>query len=118
HGISQSFTLMDKDLGYELRCADPIPFDAEYTRDLGYAAVKFLRSEESSRYGAVISFIGGRMQPQPFESLIVPETGRMRTRRVNVEGEAYECARRYMIRLEPEDFEDTQRLGSIAAAAG
>src|SRR5580700_10929887 len=47
--------LIDKDLGYELRCADPIPFDAEYTRDLGYGAVKFLRSEESARYGAVIS---------------------------------------------------------------
>jgi 6-phosphofructokinase len=30
-------TFIDKDLGYELRCADPIPFDAEYTRDLGYA---------------------------------------------------------------------------------
>ena len=40
-------TLIDKDLGYELRCADPIPFDAEYTRDLGYGAVKFLRSRGS-----------------------------------------------------------------------
>src|SRR5438045_8985571 len=80
-------SLMDKDLGYELRCADPIPFDAEYTRDLGYAAVKFLRSEESRNYGAVISFVGGRMQPQPFDTLIVPATGRMRPRTVNVEGE-------------------------------
>ena len=34
-GIKMTF--IDKDLGYELRCADPIPFDAEYTRDLGYA---------------------------------------------------------------------------------
>jgi 6-phosphofructokinase 1 len=33
--------LVDKELGYELRCADPIPFDAEYTRDLGYGAVQF-----------------------------------------------------------------------------
>ena len=41
-GIKMAF--IDKDLGYELRCADPIPFDAEYTRDLGYAAVKFLLS--------------------------------------------------------------------------
>src|SRR5438876_8625778 len=44
--------LIDKDLGYELRCADPIPFDAEYVRDLGYGAVKFLRSTESARSGA------------------------------------------------------------------
>src|SRR6202035_4659537 len=27
--LGMSTTLIDKDLGYELRCADPIPFDAE-----------------------------------------------------------------------------------------
>ena len=32
-------TIVDKTIGYELRCAPPIPFDAEYARDLGYAAV-------------------------------------------------------------------------------
>ena len=31
-------TLTHKNVGYELRCADPIPFDAEYCRDLGYSA--------------------------------------------------------------------------------
>src|SRR5262245_7105291 len=29
-------TISAKNIGYELRCADPIPFDMEYTRDLGY----------------------------------------------------------------------------------
>jgi 6-phosphofructokinase 1 len=111
-------TIIDKDLGYELRCADPIPFDAEYTRDLGYAAVKFLRTEESSRTGAIISFVEGKMLPLPFERMINPVTKRMQTRRVNVDGEAYECARRYMIRLERADFEDTQRLAKLAVAAG
>jgi 6-phosphofructokinase 1 len=109
--------LVTKDLGYELRSADPIPFDAEYTRDLGYAAVKFLRSEAAARAGAVISFLGGRMQPLPFDQLINPATGRVRTRLVDVDGEAYECARRYMIRLEPRDLEEPARLASLAAAA-
>jgi 6-phosphofructokinase 1 len=113
-----SVTLVDKDLGYELRCADPIPFDAEYTRDLGYGAVKFLRSEAAGRFGAIISFVGGGMRPLPFDQVIVPETGRMMPRKVNVDGEAYECARRYMIRLEPQDFQDVQRLTRLAAAAG
>ena len=36
-------TITNKNVGYELRCADPIPFDAEYCRDLGYGAVRFLR---------------------------------------------------------------------------
>jgi 6-phosphofructokinase 1 len=116
--LNLAVTLVDKDLGYELRCADPIPFDAEYTRDLGYGAVKYLRSEEAGRMGAVISFIGGRMQPLPFSKLIDPVTRRMPTRKVDVEGETYECARRYMLRLELRDFEEPQRLAPLAAAAG
>jgi 6-phosphofructokinase len=118
HELSLTLALVDKDLGYELRCADPIPFDAEYTRDLGYAAVKFLRSEDAGRFGALISFTAGRMKPLPFAELIVPTTGRMRPRKVEVEGEAYECARAYMIRLDEGDFEDPERLAALAAAGG
>jgi len=33
-------TIAAKNIGYELRCADPIPMDMEYTRDLGYCAAK------------------------------------------------------------------------------
>lgn len=110
--------LIDKDLGYEVRCADPIPFDAEYTRNLGYGAVKFLGSDLAARTGAVISFVGGRMQPLPFEEMIDPATRRMKPRRVDVKGAAYECGRRYMIRLEPRDFEDPQQTAALAAAAG
>ena len=40
----------------------------------------------------------------------------MRPRKVNVNGEAYEVARRYMIRLEAEDF-SADRLTGLAAAA-
>ena len=55
------------------------------------------------------------MQPLPFEQMINPETKRMKTRKVDVNGEGYECARRYMIRLEPRDFEDAARLAKLAA---
>jgi len=113
--LDLSITLIDKDLGYEMRCADPIPFDAEYTRDLGYGAVKFLQSEESAKYGAIISIVGGHLEPQPFEQMLNPETKRMTTRRVNVNGEGYACARRYMIRLNERDFNDPQKLAHLAA---
>ena len=112
-GIKMAF--IDKDLGYELRCADPIPFDAEYTRDLGYAAVKFLLSPEAEKYGAIISFVDGKMIPLPFDKMLNPKTGRMQTRQVNVDGEAYECACAYMIRLERDDFEDAKQLSRLAA---
>jgi 6-phosphofructokinase len=110
-------TFIDKDLGYELRCADPIPFDAEYTRDLGYGAVKFLLSPAAEKYGAIISFVDGKMTPLPFEKMLDPKTGRMQNRKVNVDGEAFECACAYMIRLEREDFEDAKKLAKLAATA-
>lgn len=106
--------LIDKDLGYELRCADPIPFDAEYTRSLGYGAIQFLRSEAATRFGAIISMIGGRMQPLSFDNMLNPKTERMLPRKVDVDGETYNCARHYMFRLEKEDFLDPETLSKLA----
>ncbi|MGA4579577.1 diphosphate--fructose-6-phosphate 1-phosphotransferase [Limisphaera sp. VF-2] len=113
--LGLKMTFIDKDLGYELRCADPIPFDAEYTRDLGYGAIKFILSPEAANYGAIISFIDGKMVPLPFDKMLNPETGRFNVRKVNVDGEAYECALHYMIRLERADFEDVAQLARLAA---
>ncbi|MFL5330099.1 MAG: diphosphate--fructose-6-phosphate 1-phosphotransferase [Gemmataceae bacterium] len=112
--LGMKMVIVDKDLGYELRCADPIPFDAEYVRDLGFGAMKFLRSPASANFGAVISFVGGRMQSLPFDTMINPATGRMLPRRVDVESESYECARRYMIRLDRTDFDNADNLAKLA----
>lgn len=109
-------TMIDKDLGYELRCADPIPFDAEYTRDLGYGAVKFLLSEESAKYGAIVSVVGGQLKPLVFEDMIDPKTLRMRPRIVDVDSVSYEAACKYMTRLEKKDFEDPATLTALAGA--
>jgi len=105
---------IDKDLGYELRSADPIPFDAEYTRDLGYGAVRFLASEEAAQHGAIISFVDGKMIPIPFEQMIDPRTQRMKPRKVNVESESFLCAKRYMVRLESGDLIDAGKLRALA----
>jgi 6-phosphofructokinase 1 len=115
--VDLNVTVIDKDLGYELRCADPIPFDAEYTRDLGYGAVKFLLSPDSARFGAIVSVVGGRLQPLPFDDMINPATGRMQARKVDIRGEGYQCARRYMIRLDQRDFAEPERLARLAATA-
>ncbi len=113
--LGLKFDMIDKDLGYELRCADPIPFDAEYTRNLGYGAVKFLLSPQAERHGVVITFVGGSMVPRPFEEMIDPTTRKMRPRLVDIHSETYEVARRYMIRLEKSDFDDPARLEKLAA---
>jgi 6-phosphofructokinase 1 len=114
--LGLSATMIDKDLGYELRCADPIPFDAEYTRDLGYGAVKFLLSDEAGKYGAIVSVVGGRLVPLRFEEMIDPATKRMRPRVVDTASVTFECAQEYMTRLEPADFADAGVLGGLAAA--
>jgi ATP-dependent phosphofructokinase / diphosphate-dependent phosphofructokinase len=104
-------TVMHKDIGYELRSAKPVPFDVEYTRTLGYGAVRYLLGGGS---GALIAVSGGRVQPVALESLLDPETGHIRTRSVDVRGEAYAVARDYMVRLEPPDFEEP-KLAQLAA---
>ncbi len=34
--------IVSMNIGYELRAADPIPFDIEYTKNLGYGAIRYL----------------------------------------------------------------------------
>jgi 6-phosphofructokinase 1 len=104
--------LVTKDIGYELRCADPIPFDMEYTRDLGYCAAQYLLDGGTD---AMVMLVDGRFRPQPFSEMLDPQTGRTRVRLVDPESEQYQIARRYMVRLRPEDVEDPDLLASVAS---
>ena len=90
-----------KNIGYELRAADPIPFDAEYTRNLGYSAVKFLLKGGT---GAMITFYEGRLKAIPFRKMIDPVTKKTKLRYVDIKSEPYMVGREYMVRLEKEDF--------------
>jgi 6-phosphofructokinase len=104
--------IVAKNIGYELRCADPIPYDMEYTRDLGYCAAKFLLSGGTA---AMVSMQAGRFVPVPFSELIDPATGRARLRLVDIASTRYAIARRYMIRLRRDDFDDPHELAKLAA---
>ena len=108
-------TIVAKNIGYELRCADPIPFDMEYTRDLGYCATKYLLSGGSA---AMISLQGGHFVPVPFSQMLDPATGKARIRMVDVHSTRYAIARRYMIRLRRDDFDDPHELAKFAATCG
>jgi ATP-dependent phosphofructokinase / diphosphate-dependent phosphofructokinase len=113
--LGMKATLVAKNIGYELRCADPIPYDMEYTRDLGYCAAKFLLAGGNA---AMISMQGGHFVPIPFSTLMDSETGRARLRLVDTHSTRYAIARRYMIRLRRDDFEDPHELAKFAATAG
>lgn len=108
-------TIVDKTIGYELRCAPPIPYDAEYARDLGYAAVRYLLKGGS---GAMITTQGGESQAVPFSEVVDEATGGARRRPVAVDTESYQVARDYMVRIGKKDFTEESWVARLAEAAG
>lgn len=91
-GIEMRFTA--ENIGYELRCREPISFDIEYTRLLGYGAVRFLLEGH-----------GDIMVVRDFDNLAyVPITnmlgkeGTLRTRKVDISSDVYKVASSFMIR--------------------
>ncbi len=108
-------TIVDKTIGYELRCAPAIPYDAEHARDLGYAAVSYLMAGGS---GAMITMQNGEFNPVPFGAVIDSSTGRGTLRNVDVTAESYRVARDYMVRISPKDFIDEAWVEKLAQASG
>lgn len=112
---SLKMTIVAKNIGYELRCADPVPFDMEYTRDLGYCAAKYL---DEGGNAVMITIQDGHFRPLLFSEMMDPTTGKTRVRMVDINAERYKIARRYMIRLRRDDFDDPHSLAKFAATAG
>jgi len=104
-------TIIAKDIGYELRCHPPLSYDREYTRYLGFSAVRFLVGGGS---GAMIMLKDGVCHPIKFVDLLDPKTGKTRIRTVDIDSDDYHMARRYMIRLEQEDLQG-ETLKKLAA---
>lgn len=103
--------ITSKDLGYELRCSDPVAFDIDYTRSLGEAAVAFLLEGGTN---ATVTIQGTRVVPIPFDEMMDQETGRTEIRKVNLNSFIYRSAYKLMIRLKPEDAEDEELLQKMA----
>ena len=113
----EDIAIVDVTLGYQLRGASPIPFDIDYTRTLGYGAVRFLLSDtvdERLRFGGLICQLDGQRKVLAFDDLRDPDTGRIRVRTVDIESEYYAVAREYMIRLDAEDWADRDFITQIA----
>jgi 6-phosphofructokinase 1 len=113
-------TIEAKNIGYELRSAPPIPFDIEYTRDLGFGAFDYLRrlvEEGREELGAMVALHEANIIPLPFGSFTDPLTGRPQVREVDIDSASYRVATEYMIRLKPDDLEDAEKLEAIAEAA-
>ena len=107
-----TMTIVDKEIGYEVRCESPNAYDIEYTRNLGYGAFDFLRHGGSN---AMITIQNNQMLPLDFKDILDPRTGKTQVRMVNVHSIQYRIARAYMIRMEREDFLSPVSLAKLAA---
>ena len=101
--IGIKIAIVDKEIGYELRCAAPIAYDIDYARSLGYEAVQFLMRGET---GALITLQDNQAKPLFFDEIRDPETGKTKVRKVNIASVHYRIARGFMMRLEKGDLDD------------
>lgn len=111
-GVKADF--IAKELGYELRCADPTAFDAAYTRSLGLGAVQFLA--EGKEAHALVTLQEGRLVPLRLADLRDPATGKVRVRPFDPASGAWQAHRALEARLRKADLQG-ERLGALAKAA-
>jgi len=105
----------EKEVGYELRSGYPTASDRDYCLDLGAGAVETLLSGVS---GVLVTRQAGRIVPVPFAEIIDPETGRSRTRQVDVEAAAWQTCLALQERLGAADLDDPERLAVVARVSG
>lgn len=86
--------MITKNIGYELRCCDPISFDIEYTKFLGYGAVQHLLGGNS---GIMVTRDFDKLGFIPLESMAGAD-GVIKSRRVDLSSDLYRVARSFMIR--------------------
>lgn len=110
----QSTTLVARNLGNELRAANPNATDTDLARDLGYGATRFLLEGGT---GCMVTLLSGGINAIPLSRLLDPRTGMTQIRLVDTSRLSYEVARKYMIRLRKSDFLESTTLNKMAAHA-
>ena len=113
--IGVKTTFVAKDIGYELRCADPNAFDQEYTRDLGVGAVQLLLEGQSN---IMVTRQMDRIVPIHFDEILDADTGRTRVRLLDTSSLAYRTARMLQTRLESADFDQTALVNQMSQITG
>lgn len=83
-----------KNIGYELRCHPPVGFDIEYTKLLGYGAVKYLLE---GRTGIMVTKDFDSLGFIPLAEIIRPD-GSILARGVDLNSDLYKVAQRFMQR--------------------
>ncbi len=83
-----------ENIGYVLRCADPVSFDIEYTKFLGFGAVKFLLEGKT---GIMVVRDYDKLTYVDLSSM-ADANGRIKSRRVDLNSDYYKVACNFMIK--------------------
>lgn len=86
--------IITKNIGYELRCCDPLSFDIEYTKFLGYGAVQHILGGNS---GIMVTRDFDKLGFLPLEAMAGAD-GIIKSRGVDLSSDLYRVARSFMIR--------------------
>ena len=86
--------IITKNIGYELRCCDPLSFDIEYTKFLGYGAVQHILGGNS---GIMVTRDFDKLGFLPLEGMAGAD-GIIKSRGVDLSSDLYRVARSFMIR--------------------
>ncbi len=113
----ESLPLVTHNIGYELRSADPTPYDMAYGRALGYHSIRLFSESAVQKSGVMVALVNGNLEAVDLNDLVDPETNRTRTRFVDINSDEYMVGRAYQIRLERSDLENPVMLAKLAAAA-
>lgn len=89
-----SLKINTKNIGYELRCHPPVSFDVEYTKFLGFGAVRHLCDGRSD---GIVTKDFDHLGFLPMAELSLPD-GSIKSRRVDLTSDIYTVARSFMIR--------------------
>jgi len=96
-GAELELPIITKNIGYELRCHAPVSFDLEYTKFLGFGAVKLLAEGQSD---IMVTRDFDTIGAHPLAGML-DANGQMHSRTVDLNSDLYRVARGFMIRPEP-----------------
>jgi len=109
-----AFPGVARNIGNEIRSADPHSSDIVLTRDLGYAATRFLMEGGTN---AMVTLKAGSLQAIPFSDFVDTENASAHIRPVDVNTLAYQVSQSYMIVLKTSDLHDVVLLQKMARGA-
>lgn len=81
------------DIGYELRCREPVPFDIEYTKLLGFGAVEYLLE---GKKGIMVVRDFDNLAWVPLEHMIDENKLSLKTRSVDINSDVFKMASSFM----------------------